>query len=240
MRVSQSNFPQVTMNVARHVLLVEDEPRLREMLVRAVTDMGFEPYGVGSAEAAMRALEERPFEIIVLDLTLPGMNGMEFFERLRAKDAAMQVIVLTGFGDLGAARRAMHLDAVEFLTKPCPLGDLEAALERARARRQKLMATPAGNPLPAISPIDPETVAPHAPVGAAAASAPPPPASEPSLTMTGENGTALSLEAVERRHILAVLEKNHGNRTATAAELGISLRKLYYRLGQYQREAAAK
>ena len=47
---------------------------------------------------------------------------------------------------------------------------------------------------------------------------------------------APSLEEVEQRHILAVLEKNHGNRTATAAELGISLRKLYYRLGQYQKQ----
>ena len=45
-----------------------------------------------------------------------------------------------------------------------------------------------------------------------------------------------SLEEMEQRHILAVLEKNHGNRTATAAELGISLRKLYYRLGQYQKQ----
>jgi transcriptional regulator with PAS, ATPase and Fis domain len=48
--------------------------------------------------------------------------------------------------------------------------------------------------------------------------------------------TPMSLEEMEKRHILATLEKNHGNRTLTAQELGISLRKLYYRLGQYQRE----
>ena len=46
----------------------------------------------------------------------------------------------------------------------------------------------------------------------------------------------MSLEEMEKRHILATLEKNRGNRTLTAQELGISLRKLYYRLGQYQRE----
>src|SRR5215218_7015889 len=86
MRATQTNHPQVTMNVARHVLLVEDEPRLREMLVRAVSDMGFEPHGVGSAEAALRAMDEKPFEVVVLDLTLPGMNGMDLFERLRARD----------------------------------------------------------------------------------------------------------------------------------------------------------
>ena len=51
-----------------------------------------------------------------------------------------------------------------------------------------------------------------------------------------EGGPTPSLEEMEQRHILAVLEKNHGNRTATAAELGISLSKLYYRLGQYQKQ----
>jgi DNA-binding NtrC family response regulator len=220
-----SNFPQVTTNVARHVLLVEDEPRLRDMLVRAVSDMGFEPHGAGSAESALRAMEDRPFEVVVLDLTLPGMNGMELFERLRARDPALQVIVLTGFGDLGAAQRAVHLDAVEFLTTPCPLGELEAALERARARRQKLASQE--TPSPGQMPARLEALA------AAVAAATPAPAVV--LPVPGPEDQQ-SLEAVERRHILSVLGKNGGNRTATAAELGISLRKLYYRLGQYQRE----
>jgi DNA-binding NtrC family response regulator len=215
------------MNVARHVLLVEDEPRLREMLRRAVTDMGFEPHGVATAEAALRAFDERPFEVVVLDLTLPGMNGMDLFERLRARDPGLQVIVLTGFGDLMAAQRAVHLDAVEFLTKPCPLGDLEAALERARARRQKL-ATNSGAPRLAPAPESEPPI--DAPSPHSSSAAPSPEATSAAA------GPALSLEAVERRHILATLDKNQGNRTATASELGISLRKLYYRLGQYQRE----
>jgi DNA-binding NtrC family response regulator len=225
MRATSSSFPQVTMNVARHVLLVEDEPRLRDMLLRAVTDMGFEPHGAASAESALRAMEERPFEVVVLDLTLPGMNGMELFERLRARDPALQVIVLTGFGDMGAAQRAIHLDAVEFLTKPCPLGDLEAALERARARRQKLASQDA----PSSAVMSPRLEA----LASAVAAAAPAPATALPASHSDEQQ---SLEAVERRHILSVLEKNGGNRTATAAELGISLRKLYYRLGQYQRE----
>ena len=62
--------------------------------------------------------------------------------------------------------------------------------------------------------------------------APPPSRPYPMPNLPGPN----SLEAVERNHILAILQKNHGNRAASAEELGISLRKLYYRLGQYQRE----
>src|SRR5207248_791218 len=82
------NLPTLSLNAARHVLLVEDEPRLREMLVRAVTDMGFEAHGVGSGEAALRAIEEKPFEVVVLDLNLPGMDGMELFEALRRRGAS--------------------------------------------------------------------------------------------------------------------------------------------------------
>ena len=58
----------------------------------------------------------------------------------------------------------------------------------------------------------------------------------PSNITAADTRVSLSLEEMERKHILATLEKNRGNRTQTAAELGISLRKLYYRLGQYQRE----
>lgn len=205
---SQSGHTPSSLNSARRVMIVEDEQRLREMLVRAVTDMGFEASGVASGEAALRAaVDERPAEIVILDLNLPGIDGISVFEALRKKDPALQVIVLTGFGDLGAAQRAIHLDAVDFLTKPCPLGELEVALERARSRRVKAM--------------NPQN------------SAPPEPAPRVS-------GSETSLETMERNHILAVLARNNGNRTATAAELGISLRKLYYRLGQYQREGLVR
>ena len=193
---------------ARQVLIVEDEVRLRDMLTRAVHEMGFRPIGASTAEAALRFAENRQFDIMVLDLNLPGMSGLELFERLREQQPDVQVIILTGFGDLEAARRAIHLDVVDFLTKPCALGSLEQALDRARRRRFKVVE-------PELPELEPEPVQ----------FTPPEPADQP-----------LSLEELEQRHILAVLEKNRGNRSATAAELGISVRKLYYRLGQYQKQ----
>lgn len=202
-------------SMGRRVLVIEDEGRLRDMLQRAVRDMGFEINTVGSAEAGMRVLEDRPIDILILDLNLPGMGGLEMLELAHRRWPDMQAIVLTGFGDLDSAKRAMHMDAVDFLTKPCALGDLEVSLERARQRRfAKLPQTPV---LPDPPPEELETRMPKAaPVPA--------------------GYTPMSLEEMEKRHILATLEKNHGNRTLTAQELGISLRKLYYRLGQYQRE----
>jgi DNA-binding NtrC family response regulator len=212
----QSSPPGYPPGEGRQVLLVEDESRLREMLTRAIHEMGFVPTAAPQAEAALRLLEqrgERGFDILIVDLNLPGLGGMELLEQARTRWPLTQAIVLTGFGDLEAAKHAIRLDVVDFLSKPCPLGELEVALDRARNRRLKAAG------------VDPASVA--SPRESAGATVDEDPAESPA---------APSLEELEQRHILAVLEKNHGNRTATASELGISLRKLYYRLGQYQKQ----
>jgi len=200
----------------RQVLLVEDENRLREMLTRAIHEMGFVPTAAPQAESALRLFEqrgERGFDILIVDLNLPGITGLELLEQTHARWPLTQAIILTGFGDLDAAKQAIRLDVVDFLSKPCPLGELEVALDRARNRRLKAAGI---DPASLTPPTEPEQPA----VEEEPADSPPVP----------------SLEEMEQRHILAVLEKNHGNRTASASELGISLRKLYYRLGQYQKQ----
>ena len=137
------------------VLIVEDEPRMRDMLLRALPEMGFEPVAVGSAEAALRVMREAPAGAILLDLHLPGMDGMTFFEQVTEKWPDVRVVIMTGYGDLDAARRAIHLDVVDFLTKPCTLGDIETALGRARGDR----LAPRSPPPP---PEPPEPTADHA------------------------------------------------------------------------------
>ena len=217
-----SHPPAFPPGEGRQVLLVEDEVRLRDMLARAIHEMGFHPTAAPQAEAALRLLEqkgERGFDVLVVDLNLPGMGGLELLEQVHARWPQTQAIVLTGFGDLDAAKLAIRLDVVDFLSKPCPLGELEVALDRARNRRLKAVGF--APPDSAADAAAVETGGALSPGGAEGHHQPPP---------------APSLEEVEQRHILAVLEKNHGNRTATAAELGISLRKLYYRLGQYQKQ----
>ncbi|HEX5245178.1 MAG TPA: response regulator [Tepidisphaeraceae bacterium] len=182
------------------VLVVEDEPRMRELLERAMRGWGFEVTTARSGEEAMRQLAEAVPDVVVLDLNLPGVDGLDFFSRFRERYPIVQGIVLTGFASLESARRAVHLDVVEFLTKPCHLGELEQALDRAIKR------------LPA-------------PMGITAA----PPAPRP-----GTQG--MTLNQLEREHILAALDRNNGNRTATALELGISRRTLYYKLEEYQKQ----
>jgi len=186
------------------VLIVEDEPRMRELLHRAIRSWGLEASCARSGEEAIRAMDAQPSQIVLLDLNLPGMTGMECFGVIRQRWPQTQVIILTGFGDLESAKQAIRLEVVEFLTKPCHLGELEQAIDRARRRLP---------PPPAPQPAPPS---------------PPPPPPDPSSPAT--------LDDLERQHILAALVRNADNRAATAEELGISLRTLYYRLSEYQKQ----
>lgn len=199
------------MNAQQHcpqpdVLVVEDEARLRELLLSAIPDMGFSVRGARSGEDALNMMASRPAGIVILDLNLPGMNGLEFFDLLHERWPGTRVVIMTGFGDLAAAQKAIRLGVADFLTKPASLGDLEAALEL--ARRGCSAPTPA--PVASVPPEPPEG--------------------------GGTPASSMRLEEVERLHILAVLDRNSGNRAATAAELGISVRTLYYRLAEFQRQ----
>lgn len=208
------------------VLVVEDDPRVRRMLAQALKEMNFSATLAASAEAAMPLIAERPFDALIVDLNLPGMGGIEFLEKVRRRDNDVPVIILTGFGDLEAAKKAIHLDVVEFLTKPCTLGSLETAMSRARQRRQGQIVTKAAASDDPSLQLGPPRRPAFAEELSSVAATTPNDSSEKSLS---------AMEDVERKHIFAVLKKHNGNRAATAAELGISVRKLYYRLGEYQR-----
>ena len=185
------------------LVIIEDESRMRDLLVRACSGWGFEAAGARNGEEALRLAEDDAFDIAVLDLNLPGIDGLETLRRMREKTPGISGIVLTGFASIEAAKRAVHLDVVEFLTKPCHLGELERALDRAvrkSAAEVKMSRDPS-----------------------AAATA----------TETEEENP-LTLDEVERNHILQALRRNAGNRTAAARELGISRRTLYYKLDEYQ------
>jgi DNA-binding NtrC family response regulator len=194
------------------------------MLLRALREMGMEPGGAESAEQATRLMEQRPFPVLIIDLNLPGAGGLDFLRAVRGRWPDVQAIILTGFGDLDAAREAIRLEVSDFLTKPCSLGDLEIALGRTFRRVR--------HEIPALS--DPDSTSAMAEQGTRQKQAAAPSTAAPLPSAPQEENESLSLEDVERQTILRVLERHRGNRAATAAELGISVRKLYYRISQYQ------
>jgi DNA-binding NtrC family response regulator len=238
---------------SRRVLVVEDESRLRDMLVRAIREMGFEPAGAPTAEHATRLMEQQWHPVVVVDLNLPGAGGMDFLRNVRQRWPRTQAVILTGFGDLESARQAIHLDVADFLTKPCGLGDMEIALGRAFDRLRALAPDGLDPELPPPDASDEqdekdegfadrlaedddpadETAADLAVAASRAGTAG---HGHPMTFEPRDGSAALSLEDVERQAILAALQKHNQNRAAAANELGISLRKLYYRLAQYQKQ----
>jgi DNA-binding NtrC family response regulator len=182
------------------VMIVEDEPRLRDLLGDALRGWGLQSIAFRTGEDALRA-ENVDADIVLLDLNLPGIGGLETLAELRQRKIDVPAIVLTGFGDLPAAQRAIELGVSAFLTKPCRLGELEQAIDR--FRRQLT----------------------HEPVVL----------EENATTSAVPVAGTSTLDEVERQHILDALARHNGNRTATAAALGISRRTLQYRLAEYER-----
>jgi two-component system, NtrC family, response regulator AtoC len=120
------------------VLLVDDDPAILRALGRYLTGLGYdvlsEPLGLGGVESFER---HRP-DVVVLDLDLPDINGLDVLERLREREAC--VVMLTGTGDIETAVKSMRLGAENFLTKPVELAHLGAvvgrAAEKTRLRRE--------------------------------------------------------------------------------------------------------
>src|ERR1700744_4544740 len=99
----EPNISKPALPTGREVLVVEDETRVRDMLSRALKSLGFTATFTNSAEAGAKAIAQRSYDILILDLNLPGMGGIEFLELARRQNCDSQVIILTGFGDLEAA-----------------------------------------------------------------------------------------------------------------------------------------
>lgn len=205
------------------VLVVEDEPRLRDLLTEVIPEMGLGVRAARSGEEALRIVKQQPPAMAVLDLHLPGMGGIELLEKLRAEGWGGPVIILTAYGTLAAARKAIGLEVSDFLEKPCRLRELELALDRARRRIH----------------VVPDVAADQAQQQAAQETG-----DAAQVSAGGEEADAqqrpVTLAEAERQHILAVLKRHGGNRTRAAAELGISRRTLHYKLAQYRGEGQSE
>ncbi|HET8630030.1 MAG TPA: response regulator transcription factor [Thermomicrobiales bacterium] len=115
------------------ILVVDDEPQIRRLLDRALTGAGYDVTAVASGEEALAAFAERPADLVILDLAMPGIGGLETIRRLRA--ASVVPIVILSVQEREADKiAALDLGADDYVTKPFGLGELLARL-RATLRR---------------------------------------------------------------------------------------------------------
>jgi DNA-binding NtrC family response regulator len=124
-----------------YVLVVEDEAMISQVMERALTSFGFKVAVAATGEAALKALETELFDVVLCDLQLPGIGGMELLQVGPTLQTDAQFIVVTGEGTVDSAVEAMKLGAFDYLRKPVHLQELRLTLERAleeRDRRREL------------------------------------------------------------------------------------------------------
>ena len=123
------------------VLVVEDETVLAKNILIYLQRHGYEVHLAQSAEEGLALLESVRPDAVVLDFNLPGINGLEALERIRAFDAGIHVLMLTGHGNVEMAVDAMKAGAFDFLTKPVALSKLRLLLDKAmgQARRDSAL-----------------------------------------------------------------------------------------------------
>ena len=126
----------VTAGKQPSVLVVDDERGVRESL-RFLLDAHFEVEVVPSGEAALEALRGRAFDVVVLDLAMPGMSGVETLEQIRATDSEVEVVISTGYGSKKTTAEVTRLRAYHLVQKPFNSREIvQIVRDAARARRE--------------------------------------------------------------------------------------------------------
>ncbi len=116
------------------ILLVDDEESIRKVLGLSLTDEGYEVLPAANGREALRLFRELKPPIVLTDIKMPGMSGLQLLETIKAESPDTEVIMITGHGDMDLAIKSLKMEATDFITKPINDDILAIALKRARDR----------------------------------------------------------------------------------------------------------
>ena len=144
-----SNDPRASCNDESHpqgrVLLVDDEPELRRVLRRSLVRAGFEVVEAGHGRAALELARQSSFDVVISDVRMPCMGGMELLERLMLEEPGLPVVLMSGSDELGSRQNAFDVGAFDYLAKPIGLMDMQmVALEAVTLHRERGVTQRAG------------------------------------------------------------------------------------------------
>src|SRR5512142_1447504 len=117
--------------MAMNVLLVDDEAGIRKVVGITLADMGYTVHEAASGDEALAVFERVRPPVVLTDIRMPGMDGLELLRRIKVMSPDTEVILVTGHGDLDMAVAGLKLDACDFIAKPASPDVLEIALKRA-------------------------------------------------------------------------------------------------------------
>jgi len=116
--------------MSRRILVVDDDRPIAATLARHLTNSGFQTWSAGSAEEALSLLNEVDPDLVITDIRMPGMDGLDLLDRIRTSMADVDVIVITAHEDMATAIRTMKAGAFDYLVKPLDLDQIDILLER--------------------------------------------------------------------------------------------------------------
>ncbi len=124
------------------LLLVDDEERFRTTLAKRLREKGFEVADLGSGMEAIDYIKENSVDIIVLDIKMPGLDGIETLTEIKKSNPGIEVVLLTGHGTVDTAIEGMRSGAYDYLMKPCEIDNLvlkiNGAFEVKKERDERL------------------------------------------------------------------------------------------------------
>jgi PAS domain S-box-containing protein len=115
----------------RRILLIDDEPDILRVLARSLRADGYEVATAGGGAEGLAAFSRQPCPIVITDIRMPGVDGIEVLRTIKAQDANTEVIIITGHGDVDSAVEALHFGASDFINKPVKDEALAIAIRRA-------------------------------------------------------------------------------------------------------------
>ena len=117
--------------IGSKILLVDDEVIFTKNMNRLLDARGYRSLSVNGGAEAIRALEKEAFDVVVLDLKMPGMDGLTTLKEIKKLGLFTQTLILTGHGSIDSALEAVKLGAYDYLAKPCQIEELVAKIEGA-------------------------------------------------------------------------------------------------------------
>ena len=116
------------------ILIIDDEADIREVMAMTLEDAGYRVLAAADGPSGLHLCETDTPQIVVTDVRMPGMDGIDVLRRIKSDRPEVEVIVVTAFGEMDLAIRALQLDASDFITKPVNDEALHLALDRAQHR----------------------------------------------------------------------------------------------------------
>jgi DNA-binding NtrC family response regulator len=127
--------PIMTLEQVR-LLVIDDDPGVVDYLFDMLHQKGYSVAGFTQTDAALSAIEKEPFDLVISDVAMPGMRGLELMAAIHAKRPEQLVLLITAFGSIDLAMQSMRAGACDFLTKPFRIEELYSAVARALEDRQ--------------------------------------------------------------------------------------------------------